>query len=569
MFAFIREFVAINITFLFVVMPCRTEAQQLANPLGFPLQLSGGFGDLRAGHYHAGLDFRTRSSEGHPLHAVLDGYISRVSVNPGGYGLAVYLTHPTDNVMTVYGHLQRFTPQMVEIVKAKQYEKESFAVDIPFEPDFIPVKQGDIIGFSGNSGSSGGPHLHFEVRDLQTGEWIDPLIFYQSQIPDTQKPHIRGLKIYPIEGKGAVYGGNKIRDIPFRLAKNEQPVITETIEAWGEVGLSIRATDLMDGTTFAYGVKDILMTVDSIELFRSRIDRFSPNESRYINSHTDYEEWSKSRSFYMKTFTDPGNNARFIANRNAGKITINEERVYSVVFTLTDLYGNTNHVRIPIQGKKQDITPMDTTGKRLLRWYDYNTFSAKGIRMAFQRNSLYNNLYLQYRVYNDDKYASPVHVLQASPVPFHYPAQLSLFTDSVFESLNEKQYGIVRITPANGRITWIGGKYRDGWFDAEVGEFGAYTVTCDTIPPVIMPLAPATWHRAKKINLRISDNLSGIATYRGEIDGHFILFEFDSKNALVTYTFDNERLPHGYKSLKLTVVDRCGNQSEYNYDFIK
>ena len=556
----IRVFVA------FFLLASNIAAQQLSNPLDFRLQLSGGFGDLRANHYHAGIDFRTQSSEGHALRAVLEGYISRVSVSPGGYGLAVYATHPADSLITVYGHLQRFTPNIAALVKEKQYEQERYNIDISFNPDEFPVKQGDIIGYSGNSGSSSGPHLHFEVRDMRTNDLIDPLVFYQSQIPDTQKPVVRGLRIYPMEGKGMVNGSNKKWDVPFSTDKNGQPVITQTIEAWGDIGLGISAIDRMNGTHFSYGIRDILLTVDGFDLYQSHIDRFSPNESRYINSQTDYEEWSKSRIFFIKTFTDPGNSSRFILNRNSGKITINEERLYDVVITLSDLYGNTCKTVFKIKGKQQDITPLDTAGTKLLRWYDYNAFSAKGIRMNIPRNSLYNSLNLRYSASVDERFDFPVHVIHPTPVALHYPAQLSLFIDSASSQINTNQYGIVRLTQSGGRA-WIGGVYRDGWLDTEVSELGTYTVSYDLTPPRITPLSPATWRNSKKISIRISDDLSGISSYRGEIDGKFALFEYDSKNALITYTFDNERLQPGAYNLKLTVTDRCGNQSEYHYDF--
>ena len=242
-----------------------TYAQQLANPFDFPMQLSGGFCDMRSNHYHAGIDFRTQMSVGHAIHAVQKGYISRISVSPSGYGLAVYVTHPEDSIVTVYGHLLRFTDRMAKFVKDKQYENESYNIDFRFEPDVAPVRQGDIIGFSGNSGSSSGPHLHFEVRDLRTNELIDPLYFYKTRIPDKRKPLVRGLRIHPVEGKGIVNGSNKKQNIRFILDKNENPVISTPIEAWGEIGLSVRATDRMDGTGFSYGIKKISQTVDSIE----------------------------------------------------------------------------------------------------------------------------------------------------------------------------------------------------------------------------------------------------------------------------------------------------------------
>ena len=552
---------------LFSLTVIYTHAQQLANPFDFPMQLSGGFCDLRANHYHAGIDFRTKSTVGHAMYAVQKGYISRISVSPWGYGLAVYITHPDDSIITVYGHLERFTDRMSEYVKSKQYESESYNIDLKFEPETEPVKQGDIIGYSGNSGSSGGPHLHFEVRDMLTNEPLDPLTFYKSRIPDTKKPHVRGLKIYPIEGKGMVNGNNKKRDIEFKLDKNENPVISGTIEAWGEIGLAVRAVDRMDGTGFSYGIKKISQTVDSLETYLSYTDRFSLDESKYINSYTDYEEWSEKRIFYIKTFVDPGNKTRFVASRNSGKININEERVYNVVITLSDIYGNTRKIPIKIKGKKQNITPPDTVGTNLLRWYERNTFSAKGIELAIPDNSLYNSVYMHYSNAPAKDFYSPVHTLHKTPVPLHTPAQLSIFMDSIYESVKTEQLGIVRLSGQNRRKSWIGGTFRDGWIDTKINELGMYAVACDTVPPVIRSVEQNTWRGKKKISIRITDNLSGVSTFRGEINGKYALFEFDGKNSLITYDFDDERLHPGYHRLKLTVTDRCGNKSVFEHAF--
>lgn len=529
----------------------------LANPFLFPMQLSGGFCDLRGGHYHAGIDVRTQGSEGHAMHAVLDGYISRVSVSPSGYGLAVFITHPDDSLLTVYSHLQRFTDKMSEFVKQKQYEHERYAVILAFEPGKLPVKKGDLIGYSGNSGSSGGPHLHFEVRDLATNDYLDPLAFYRSVIPDTRPPQVSELKVYPVEGKGVVNGSSQKQTIPLNGAQ---------IEAWGEVGLALRAVDRMNGTNFTYGIRDILQTVDGIETYRSYTDRFSPDESRYINSYTDYEAWADSRIFYIKTFVDPGNRTRFVASRHNGMIHINEERVYNVIISLKDIYGNETRVPVQIIGKKQEIAPPDTIGTTLLRWYDFSTFNAQGIRMEIPRNSLYCNVYMHYETSPATDGFSKTHRLHRTPVSLHYPARLSIYADSLSSFENTRQLGIARIRK-NGHLSWIGGAFRDGWLDAEIHELGDYTVACDTTPPRITPLDPQTWRAKKKISIRISDNLSGIASYRGEIDEKYALFEYDAKNALLTYVFDDERLYPGYHWMKLTVTDRCGNQSVYEYTF--
>ncbi|MDR1097413.1 MAG: M23 family metallopeptidase [Tannerella sp.] len=549
---------------LIILSGITAAAQQLSGPLDFPVQLSGGFCDLRANHFHAGIDFRTKGTEGHALHAVKEGYISRISVSPWGYGLAIYITHPGDSLMTVYGHLQRFTGRITDLVKDRQYENESYTVDFSVEPDVLPVKQGDLIGYSGNSGSSGGPHLHFEVRDLRNNDLLDPLEYYKSRVPDTKKPQVKGLMIYPIEGKGVVNGSSHRQKIEFKNDPHKNPVVSTVPEAWGETGLGIRAADRMDGTGFSYGIKDILQTVDSVETFRSYADRFSHEESRSINSYTDYAEWSRNRVFYIKTFVEPGCRLRMVASRHSGIINIDEERIYHIMITLSDIYGNTCRVPIQIKGKKQDIPPADTAGAHLMRWYDYNTFSSKGIRLNIPRNSLYDNVGMHYSLSSVKGYKSAVHTLHRVPVPFHRPAQLSIHIDSVYEPVMNEQLGIVKISPG-GHRSWIGGTYRDGWMDAEIYELGDYTVAYDTNPPVITPVEPGKWRERKQIKIRISDDLSGISTYRGEIDGQYALFGFDGKNALLTYDFDSERIHPGYHRLKLSVTDRCGNRSVYGY----
>jgi hypothetical protein len=404
---------------------------------------------------------------------------------------------------------------------------------------------------------------------MRNNELIDPLIFYKSYVPDTRKPHVRGLMVYPVEGKGMVNGSNRKQNIELKTDKNDNPLITATIEAWGEIGLGIRAVDRMDGTGFSYGIKDILQTVDSVETFRSYADRFSHGESRYINSYTDYEEWSRSRTFYIKTFVEPGCHLRFTASRNSGKITINEERIYHVNIILTDLYGNTCNVPVKIKGKEQEITPPDTTGAKLMRWYDYNTFISKGISLTIPRNSLYSNLYMHYSSSVSQPFHSAVHTLHPLPVPLHEPAQLSIFIEHTHEQSDTERFGTVLINALTGKFSWIGGVYRDGWIDAGISELGTYAVIRDTVPPVITPVEPDKWNGKKQVNLRITDDLSGIATYRGEIDGKYALFEFDGKTAMLSYRFDSERLYPGYHHLILIVTDRCGNKSEYRYAFTR
>ena len=549
--------------FLFAGITNNTaEAQQLRKPMDIPVLLSGNFGELRSNHFHSGIDFKTQGVEGKPIHSVQDGYVSHISVSPWGYGNGLYITHP-DGTTTVYGHLQKFSQKITAYLKEKQYEQESFNVNLSLTPDELPVKEGELVALSGNTGSSGGPHLHFEVRDTETEEPMDPIEYYKDLIKDTQAPKIQGIMVYSMPGKGVVNGSRRKLELKPVTAKNGKQTLTGKIEAWGEIGLAVKGYDYMDNTSNIYGIKDITLTADSQVIFHSNLDRFAFDESRYLNSFTDFEEWKEHRSFYIKSFVDPGNRLRFIESLNRGILTIDEPRTYHLTYQLADAFGNTTRLSIQIEGKEQPIPEVDTENTELFHWWSDNRFGAKGIRLTIPKGNLYDDLYFRYSVKEDSTALGATHILHNKPVAFHKSAKLSLRlqTDTLD---NKQQYGIVRLQ--NGRRSWTGGVYRNGWVDADIKEMGSYTLGQDLVPPTITPLNPATWVSKQAIALRLSDNLSGVQTYRGEIDGQYVLFEMNSKS-VITYHFDKERLARGKHTLKLVVTDACGNQSTYTYPF--
>lgn len=552
-----------KIILLSLLVCCQTlTAQQLRKPMDHPILLSGNFGELRSNHFHSGIDFKTQGVEGKPIHSVKDGYVSRISVSPWGYGNGLYITHP-DGTTTVYGHLQKFSKKITAYIKEKQYAQESFNVNLMLTPDELPIKEGELVALSGNTGSSGGPHLHFEIRDTETEETIDPIEYYKDLIQDTRPPKIQGIMVYPMQGKGIVNGSRRKLELKPVTAKNGKQILTGKIEAWGEIGLAVKAYDYMDNTSNIYGVKDITLTADNQVIFRSHLDRFAFHETRYLNSLTDFEEWKEHRSFYIKSFVEPGNRLRFIESLDRGILTIDEPRTYHLTYRLADAFGNTTTLSIRVEGKEQPIPQIDTENTELFHWWSDNRFGAKGIRLTIPKGNLYDDLYFRYSAKEDSTALGATHRLHNKPVALHKSAKLSLRlqTDTLE---NKRQYGIVRLQ--NGRRSWSGGVYRNGWIDTDIRELGSYTVGQDRVPPTITPLNPATWVSKQTIAFRLSDNLSGVQTYRGEIDGQFVLFEMNSKS-VITYKFDKERLARGKHTLKLTVDDACGNQSTYTYPF--
>ena len=549
--------------FLIYILFCiqNINAQELRQPLDIPLLLSGNFGELRSNHFHSGLDFKTQGVTGKPVYAVMDGYVSRISIGTWGFGYALYLNHP-NGTTTVYGHVQDFSPAIAQYARNKQYEQESFNLNVFPEPDEIPVKKGELIAYSGNRGSSGGPHLHFELRDTKTEETIDAMKYFKNKITDNRPPKIHGILVCPMDGKGVVNGSN--RKLALKpVTANGKLSLSGKIEAWGEIGLAIRANDYMDNTSNIYGVKDITLSLDGQVIYHSDLDRFAFDESRYINSYIDYQELKDKRSTYMRSYVEPGNRLRFIKSVNRGIVNIDKEKTYLLTYHLSDVFGNSTRLNIRITGKKQPVPEPETEQGELFNWSTENRFGASGIRLTVPKGNLYDDFYFNYSVIKNDSALADTHIVHDRPVPIHKAARLSLriLNDTLD---NKKQYGIVRVR--QGKRSWTGGSYRNGWIDADIREFGSYTVGQDTKAPTITPLNSNTWVSKRAIAFRLTDDLSGVDTYRGEIDGKYVLFEMDTRS-VITYKFDKERLKRGKHKLKLTVADAAGNQADYTYSF--
>ena len=554
-----------NKLYLYLLLLCSQMvwSQEFRQPFEFPILLSGNFGELRSNHFHSGIDFKTQGAEGKPIHAVASGYVSRISVSPWGYGNALYLTHP-DGTTTVYGHLQRFSKEIADYIEEQQYQQESFQVNLNPAPELFPVEKGEIVAYSGNTGSSGGPHLHFEVRDTETEEVLDPISYFADQIKDTRPPKIQGIMVYPIEGKGVVNGNNKKTELKIVTGKDGRLSLSKPLRAWGEIGFAIKAYDYMDNTNNIYGVRNIRLSVDGVVIFESDLDRFAFDETRYLNTFTDFAEWKKNRSFYTRSFVEPGNRLRFIETLNRGIVTIDEPRMYAFAYTLTDALGNSTRFAFQVKGEEEVIPEIDTEESELFHWGSDNRFGAKAIRLFIPKGNLYNDLYFRYRVTEDSSAVAATHHLHTEPVALHENCQLSLRlqTDTLE---NKNQYGIVKVQ--RGHYSWIGGSYRNGWIDGVIRELGSYTIAEDTKAPVITPLNSKDWIKKQRFQFRLTDNLSGVKTYRGEIDGQYVLFKMNNKS-VITYTFDNERINRGEHTLLLRVTDAAGNESSYTYPFV-
>ena len=542
-------------------------SQSYRSPIVLPPRLSGNFGELRNNHFHSGIDYKTQGTVNHPVFAIAEGYVARINVSPAGYGLAMYINHP-DGKTSVYAHLNSFSKKIADYVVEQQYKKQSYSVELYPEPGLLRIEKGEQIALSGNTGSSGGPHLHFEIRETGSQKALEPLLFFSHTIPDTQKPDIRAIAFYPIDGKGAVNASAEILRVNIPKSKSGTPLaLPQIVNAWGQIGVAVKAYDRMDGQSNIYGVKNVRLFVDEKKVFESIVNEITFSQTRMLNTFIDFEDWRRRSSFFMKSFVEPGNALPYYTAENNGFIHINEERDYKLRYELQDFHGNTLAYSFVVKGKKQSI-PETPKCDHVMAWNLPNNYIDFDFSLNIPTGNLYDNFCYRHRRVVSDTYLSDIHQTGDKPAPLHGRASMwiKLKTDT---SVHKNRYGIVEI-PDKGKTRWIGGTYKNGGLETTIPELGKrYAVEQDTVAPLIAPVNPETWVSKRKIEIRLTDEKSGISTFRGAIDGNFALFSHDMKSAVYTYCFDDSRIEKNRKhELLFTATDNAGNNSRYVFEFV-
>lgn len=531
------------------------QESKFCSPFDFPILLSANFGELRPNHFHNGLDIKTQGVTGKPIHCIADGYVSRVAVLHGGYGQAIYVTHP-NGLTSVYGHVISFAKNIQACVRQYQYAHETFVCDLKFQPGQFPVKKGDIIALSGNEGASAGPHLHLELRHTETGEYIDPMPYFKHLLKDSKAPIGSLIGIYPIQGKGVVNGASHKKLLA--IGNLKQPV-----HAWGEIYTGISAKDYMDGTSNFYGVHSVTLYVDSVQVFNSTTDKVLPDENRMINGFTDYEELTRTRRLIMRSYKLPGNRLRLLhTNENRGAVTIDEERDYHFRYVLEDNFGNRRTYQFIVKGKRQDIPEYKPEANEMLYWNRTNVIQKPGMELVVPRYHVYENVPLRTDMRGDSSRIAFDYILDAGRTPIHSYCDLSIGLRHMPVADTTKYYIVQK---AGKWRSSMGGKYANGWIKTRVRSLGTFSVDVDTIAPQITPIGQGGWRTSRNIRFRIKDMESGIGSYKVYIDGKFVLFGL-KKGILVIQ--DPEKVKKGVShKLEVTVTDQCGNMTRKEYKF--
>jgi hypothetical protein len=562
---------------VFILLFCQVNARRaethypknyFRSPVNFQILLAGSFGELRKNHFHSGIDIRTEGQQGKPVYTVADGYVSRVFISPYGFGKALYITHPNGYV-SVYGHLRGFNGPIGAWIRNEQYRKESFALDTPVDAGILRVKKGDLIAYSGNSGSSGGPHLHFEIRDAVTQDAIDPLLF-GLPVKDMIPPKIQRIRIYPLDQNSMVNNSDKPVTLAVAGSNGSYQVASkDTVSVSGNIIFGIEAFDMMDDNGMKHGVHSIDLFVDTAHCFSQCIDRFAFAATRYVNCVMDYPAVVRSNFWIQRSYIAPNNKIDIYGTvKNRGIVNFSSKGIHRVQYIVKDEFGNTAKISFWVRSH-----PPAPGGVRKIRISSGTPFSCKtanhftreDIRFDLPQDALYEDLDFQFAsTPRASGTYSPMYHLQDEYVPLQSPCDLSIKAVNVPQKYTSKTV-IVKEDPP-GHFSSRGGKWENGFVKTQVKEFGNFTIMVDTVPPVIIPVNVVNGkkiNRQSSIMVKISDYLSGIKHYRGTINGKWILMDYDAKNNLLTYAFD-DRLKPGRNEFRLVVRDDVGNEAAYS-----
>ena len=529
-------------------------------PLEIPIILSGTFGELRPNHFHAGIDIKTKGTEGFKVYSIGDGYVSRIQITHGGYGKALYIKHDNGQ-SSVYAHLQKFSPKIEKIVKEIQYSKESYTFRTYPSKDEIRISEKELIGFSGNTGRSFGPHLHYELRD-ELDRPINPMAFKNYSVRDTIPPVVLGLyyKLIPensISGSNSSFNELKLKKISNNL------FISDTLKTSGPVGFGINSFDRMNNTWNKMGLSNIKTSIDGNEIFNMDLNSFSYDEWRHINTFIDYPYYKNKKIKIQKLYIEEFNPLdMYKRSLGDGVVKINETNVtYLYSVKLFDFNKNQSEILVPIQWVKQnDLSTRKLDFENMFKVNKDSTYNFKfpGAKVSIEKNSFYTDKMIQ--IFEENNL---LHVDKDS-IPLLKGITIKMDVSRYNDSIRNRTY-IGRIGE-NKKSSFVSSKKEENYVIAKVNNLGDFVIKIDSIKPnvSVIDISDNQWiSNRKNLSIKISDNESGVKNYRGTINDKWILLEYNPMKGILSYDFnDNVNRDDVKNVLEIKIEDNVGNEKK-------
>jgi hypothetical protein len=528
------------------------------------LSLAGNFGEPRENHFHSGIDFRVGGQPGAKLYAVADGYISRISVSAGGYGKALYITHP-NGTTSVYAHLHAFPSEVKKYIERVQYKKKRFVVNVVLDSKSFPVKKGQVIGIAGNSGYSFGAHLHFELRETASDKTLNTVKQGVVRMPDNIPPKFHNIVFYKYT---ILMGVPEIE--PFQIFSAADMAKKSPIAVPDTFFLAIDVDDRQNGPSGVLGVNRLVVKLDEEVIFAYRMDGFLFDDTRYINSLMAYDWWVTQKRPMIKTYLEPGNKLLYIYDKVAadGLVALPDTTAHAMEIIAYDDVGNTAHLAFSI--RRQPVTPSSSSPTGFPMFPDSsNVFHEGGLKVTVPAGALYRPVWFTADTLpRPDSAHSAYWRIHTAETPLHRAAQIHL-PAVVPPHLQSK--AIVASYNSKGKISSSGGTWNGDGISASISSFGNYFVALDTVPPLIEPqFAPqANVKKHEKLSVKITDDLSGISSYSAMIDGKWALMEYDAKDDVLEHFFSPAHIKRNQThTLVLTVMDKRLNVSTFETTFV-
>ena len=554
---------------LLVISVFQLQAQKtidpnyFSNPLDIPMVLSGSFGELRSNHFHSGLDIKTQQRSGVPIYAPADGYVSRIKVGHYGYGKALYIKHP-NGYSTVYAHLQKFETTIQDFVKKSQYKKERYEIELFPKENSLLVKKGDLIAYTGNSGSSGGPHLHYEIRDAYSRP-MNPMLF-GLEIPDTKDPSVTSVLAYPVSDDATVNQSSE--PVKLRLIKQKDGSYkTEKISAYGKIGFGIATTDQQNGAYNKNGVYRIKTSYNGKPKIDIKFEKFSFDETRYLNRYIDYTYFKEHKIKIQKLFRQTNNPLSIITQEDDnGFVNVADGFSSNYTIEIKDYQGNLVHITIPVIGKKDNTVAKKELPNDLqyIPSESSSTIQRGVFTVDFPKNALYQGSYLNIKTSGDTLH------LHTDNIPVHKNISISMDISN-YNTLDKNKLYIARQAYKNTSY-YTTTRREKNILTAKTRILGSYTLFMDTIAPTIKAanFTDGKWiSNNKTLKIKIEDSHSGISSYRATLNGKFILMEYNYKKDVLTYDFNDNIITDTKNNLRLIVTDNVGNSTTFEAIFFR
>lgn len=533
------------------------------SPLEIPLILSGNFAELRSNHFHSGLDLKTQQRIGLKVLAAADGYVSRIKIQHYGYGKTLYVTHP-NGYTTVYAHLSEYSSIIETYVKKHQYEVESYEIEMFPATGELLVSKGELIAYSGNTGGSGGPHLHFEIRDKDELP-MNPLLFGYD-IKDTSKPVISSLYVYPLGEGSSVNNSLRRQKLKLTLLKNGD-YGAESVTALGDIGFAINTFDRQDLAANANGVYNIQTFINGSQNFEVDFRKFSFDETNRLNRFIDYEHFKTAKERIQKLFNDNNDLSILKSINNNGFLTIKDSTSVVYKIRVSDFKNNESWITIPIKGANPNTVLSQNKKTTPYFIYTKGTTNLKegDVLVDIFPDTFYDDYYLDFKVKNDTLY------LEEDVVPLKKNFNIS-YDISKYSDADKSKLYIARLVGSKKSPVYVGAARKGNILTATSRTLGTFGLATDKIKPTITPVnfKNNQWiSNFRFLKVKISDAQTDISNFRATINDQWILMEYDYKTKTLTYDFNDAVSTETKNNLKVIVTDNVGNSATFEATFYR